>query len=104
MMFQINLMLPMKMLFAAPWRHFPMTDYKALCKELTNELHGYASANPYHDSDELVARARLALAAEAEGEELRSDGGYELGSMWTGHPLRPAALAEPEPPAEGENV
>ena len=47
--------------------------------------------------------ARAALAAEAEGEELRLDGGYESGSMWTGHPLRPAALAtEPEPPADGE--
>lgn len=48
-----------------------MTDYKALCAELTDELQGYASANPYHDSDELVDRAR-------------------------------AALAEPEPPADGE--
>ena len=42
------------------------TDFRALCKELTDELHGYASANPYHDSDELVARARAALAAEPE--------------------------------------
>jgi DNA-directed RNA polymerase subunit K/omega len=38
------------------------TDFRALCAELTNELHGYASANPHHDSDELVARARAALA------------------------------------------
>ena len=37
------------------------TDFRALCKELTNELHGYASANPHHDSDELVARARAVL-------------------------------------------
>jgi hypothetical protein len=37
-------------------------DFRALCAELTDELHGYASANPYHDSDELVARARAALA------------------------------------------
>jgi hypothetical protein len=32
-------------------------NYRALCAELTNELHGYASANPHHDSDALVARA-----------------------------------------------
>ena len=37
-------------------------DFRALCAELTDELHGYASANPHHDSDELVARARAALA------------------------------------------
>ena len=43
-----------------------MTDYKALCAELTDELQGYASANPYHDSDELVDRARAALAVEPE--------------------------------------
>lgn len=47
------------------------SNFRALCAELTDELHGYASANPHHDSDELVARAR-------------------------------AALAEPEPPADGE--
>jgi hypothetical protein len=41
-----------------------MTDYRALCEELTNELHGYASANPYHDSDELIIRARAALAEQ----------------------------------------
>ena len=42
------------------------TDIRALCKELTNELHGYASANPHHDSDELVIRARATLASEPE--------------------------------------
>jgi hypothetical protein len=44
-----------------------MTDYRALCEELTNELHGYASANPHHDSDELVTRARAALAEQPMG-------------------------------------
>jgi hypothetical protein len=44
-----------------------MTDFRALCAELADELHGYASANPHHDSDDLVARARAALAAEPEG-------------------------------------
>lgn len=39
-------------------------NFRALCAELVGELHDYASANPYHDSDELVARARAALAAE----------------------------------------
>jgi hypothetical protein len=43
-----------------------MTDFRALCAELADELHGYASANPHHDSDDLVARARAALAAEPE--------------------------------------
>ena len=44
------------------------TDYRAMCAELVNELHGYASANPHHDSDELVARARALLAQPvAEG-------------------------------------
>jgi hypothetical protein len=33
-----------------------------MCAELADELHGYASANPHHDSDDLVARARAALA------------------------------------------
>jgi hypothetical protein len=42
-------------------------DFRALCAELADELHGYASANPHHDSDDLVARARAALAAEPEG-------------------------------------
>jgi hypothetical protein len=44
-----------------------MTDFRALCEELTNELHGYASANPHHDSDELVTRARAALAEQPVG-------------------------------------
>jgi hypothetical protein len=39
-----------------------MTDWRTLCTELTNKLQGYASANPHHDSDALVARARAALA------------------------------------------
>lgn len=80
------------------------TDFRALCAELADELHGYTSCNPHPDSDELVIYARTALAAEAEGEELRLDGGYESGSMWTGHPLRPAALAAPVPegPSDGE--
>lgn len=38
------------------------TDWRGLCEELVNELHGYASANPHHDSDALVARARAALS------------------------------------------
>jgi hypothetical protein len=45
-----------------------MTDWKALCAELLAELQEYASADPYHDSDALVARARAALAAEPQGE------------------------------------
>lgn len=38
----------------------------------------------------------------AEWEELRLDGGYESGSMWTGHPLRPAAPPAPEVGEVGE--
>lgn len=41
------------------------SDIRALCAELTDELHGYASANPHPDSDELVIRARAALAEPA---------------------------------------
>jgi hypothetical protein len=40
----------------------------------------------------------------AEWEELRLDGGYESGSMWTGHPLRPAAPPAPEVGEVGELV
>jgi hypothetical protein len=47
-----------------------MTDFRALCEELTNELHGYASANPHHDSDELVSRARAALAEQPVGPSI----------------------------------
>lgn len=73
-----------------------MTNYKVLCAELHAAFNTYAVDMAHHD---LLDRARAALAAKAEGEELRLDGGYESGSMWTGHPLRPAALAvEPEPP------
>ena len=81
-----------------------MTDYKALCAEL---VHEWDTAHGDHDLlgvADVMDRARAGLAAEAEGDELRLDEGYESGSMWTGHPLRPAALAEPEPPVEGENV
>ena len=82
------------------------TDFRALCAELVDDLElliSYGSTWKIKDSHDLRDRARAALAAEAEGEELRFDGGYESGSMWTGHPLRPAALAaEPEPPADGE--
>lgn len=45
-----------------------ITDYRALCAELADELSGYASANPYHDSDALVARARAALAESATSD------------------------------------
>ena len=38
-----------------------MTDWKALCAELVNELHDYKVANEQHD-DALVNRARAALA------------------------------------------
>ena len=43
------------------------TDFRALCAELVEELHGYASANPFLNPDALVARARTALA-EPQGE------------------------------------
>lgn len=51
-------------------------NWREMCRELVDELHNYASANPHHDSDALVARACAALAAEpvVEGptnEELR---------------------------------
>lgn len=78
-----------------------MTDYRALCKELLAALE--IQLDELRFNNRLCIRARAALAAEAEGEELRFDGGYESGSMWTGHPLRPAALAaEPVPPDVGE--
>jgi hypothetical protein len=51
-------------------------DFRALCAELADELHGYASANPHHDSDELVARARAALA-EPEPPRRNFVGGYQ---------------------------
>lgn len=38
-----------------------MTDFRALCVELVNELHGYKVAHPNHDTD-LIDRARAALA------------------------------------------
>lgn len=44
-----------------------MTDYKQLCVELVNELHGYKAAHPNHDTD-LIDRARAELAKpEPEG-------------------------------------
>lgn len=52
---------------------FQMTDFRALCAELTDELHGYASANPHHDSDELVVRARTALAPQPVPEGPSTD-------------------------------
>ena len=80
-----------------------MTNFRALISRMANELDYYRIGKEGYDtSHPLAAEARAALAAEAEGEELRFDGGYESGSMWTGHPLRPAALAAPEPPADGE--
>ena len=50
-----------------------MTDFRALCAELTNELSGYKMANPMHDWF-LLNRARAALAEQPVGptdEELR---------------------------------
>jgi hypothetical protein len=108
-----------------------MTDYKALCAELTNELHGYASANPHHDSDELVARARAALAEpEPDTEESSAaqpaDGEVAELVAWlcdeadeydciqqapdVSHKLRRAAdllehlVAEPEGPSDAELI
>jgi hypothetical protein len=44
-----------------------MTDFRALCAELINELHCYKNAHPQHDTD-LIDRARAALAQpEPEG-------------------------------------
>jgi hypothetical protein len=52
-----------------------MADYKQLCVELVNELHGYKVAHPNHDTD-LINRARAALTEpEPEGptdEEIAS--------------------------------
>lgn len=45
-----------------------MTDWKALCAELADKLAEYDSADPYHDSGALVARARAFLAIEPQGE------------------------------------
>ena len=42
-------------------------DYRSLCVELTDKLHEYATANPVHDTDQLVARARAALATPEQG-------------------------------------
>ena len=99
-----------------------MTDYKALCAELIDELHGYASANPHHDSDELVARARLALAEpeppdDGEAKTLRELALKEL-DAWSEERngpgesiicdglavrlIRDALAAEPEPPTDDE--
>ena len=82
------------------------TDFRALCKELTNELHGYASANPYHDSDELVARARAALAKPVSLEDriAAADAAIEASMERIRAIAAPAraALAAPEPPADGE--
>lgn len=98
------------------------TDFRALCKELADELHGYASANPHHDSDELVARARAALAAEpvppdaGEVAELVAWLRHRAGIPATpdfpevsANLTRSAELLErlapqPVPPVEGENV
>ena len=43
-----------------------MTDFRALCAELTNELSGYKMANPMHDWF-LLNRARAALAEHSGG-------------------------------------
>ena len=47
------------------------TDFRALCADLINELHGYKVGHPSHDTD-LIDRARAALADEPavpEGRE-----------------------------------
>ena len=51
-----------------------MADYKQLCAELVNELHGYKVAHPNHDTD-LIDRARAALAEpEPEGLPVWTEG------------------------------
>ncbi len=48
-----------------------MADYKQLCVELVNELHGYKVAHPDHDTD-LIDRARADLAEpEPDPEEVK---------------------------------
>ena len=42
-----------------------MTDYRAMCAELTNELQGYKVAHPMH-CRALLIRARAALDAQPE--------------------------------------
>lgn len=44
------------------------TDFRALCAELTEQLHQYAEVFPEHNMDALVKRARTALA-EPKAEE-----------------------------------
>ena len=50
----------------------------------------------------LSAIRPAAPPAPEPGEVLPSDGGYESGAMFTGHPLRPAAPPAPEPGEVGE--
>ena len=42
-----------------------MTDFRALCAELVDELHCYKYVHPQHDTD-LIDRARAALEAQPE--------------------------------------
>jgi hypothetical protein len=42
-----------------------MTDFRALCAELVDELHCYKYAHPQHDTD-LIDRARAALEVQPE--------------------------------------
>jgi hypothetical protein len=57
----------------------PTPDFRALCWELVNELHGYKVAHPMH-CRALLNRARSALATpppEPTPLKLKRSGGYQ---------------------------
>ena len=99
------------------------TDFRALCAELTEQLHQYAEVFPEHNMDALVKHARAALAEEPaapEGRYTRLPSDEELRDLWSWaagqdqgswptqqHCFARAVLARwgtpaPTPPADGE--
>jgi hypothetical protein len=59
-----DLLAPNSLLSPPSWR-VAMTDFRALCAELVDELHCYKYVHPQHDTD-LIDRARAALEAQPE--------------------------------------
>lgn len=87
---------------------YPMENacFRTLCAELLEALQNairviYREDGTKHIStaDAVIAKADAALAQpEPVGDRLPSDGGYEAGSMWTGHGTQP----EPVGPTDEE--
>jgi hypothetical protein len=80
-----------------------MTDFRALCEELLQAMDeiseyevvdwSWVKSKPLKMASESMKEARAALDEPVE-EGRSSDGGYEAGTMWTGHPTAPPVAEE----------